>query len=320
MIKLLSLFGGIGADVASLRNLNEDFKQIDYVEIDEKAVRSVNAMFAEFQKYKTQSVVGWNLRPDILMHGSPCQDFSIAGKQKGADKGSETRSSLMWETLRIIENLGVWKPKVVIWENVKNVLSSHMIHNFNNYIDEIARLGYTSNYKVLNAMDFGLPQNRNRNFVVSILNGPLFNFETLETRPMKHISNFLQTEFDEKYIVTQPSILSVIGKPRKGSKFKGYIKVIKNNCDTITTKQVRNPNAGVVEYEKGLYRYLTPLECWRLQGFTDEDFNNAKDVNCDDQTLYKQAGNSIPVPILEAIFKQVIQILEEMEGKQNGER
>lgn len=314
MIKLLSLFGGIGADVASLRNLNEDFKQIDYVEIDEKAVRSVNAMFAEFQKYKTQSVVGWNLRPDILMHGSPCQDFSIAGKQKGADKGSETRSSLMWETLRIIENLGVWKPKVVIWENVKNVLSSHMIHNFNNYIDEMARLGYTSNYKVLNAMDFGLPQNRNRNFVVSILDGPFFNFETLENKQMKHIDNYLQTDFDEKYLVTQPSILSVIGKPKENSKFKGYIKVIKNCCDTITTKQVRNPNSGVIEVAPNKYRYLTPLECWRLQGFSDEDFKRAYEANPNDAVLYKQAGNSIPVPILEAIFKQVIQILKEMEN------
>ena len=86
-------------------------------------------MFADELPYKTQSVVGWNLKPDILIHGSPCQDFSIAGHQgkataeagrinrgKGADKGSGTRSSLMWETIHIIEQMGEWKPKYVIWE------------------------------------------------------------------------------------------------------------------------------------------------------------------------------------------------------------
>ncbi|MDM0478959.1 DNA cytosine methyltransferase, partial [Clostridium perfringens] len=71
------------------------------VEIDEKAVRSYNEMFRSDLDYKTQSVVAYNLKPDFLVHGSPCQDFSIAGKQKGADEGSETRSSLMWETLNI---------------------------------------------------------------------------------------------------------------------------------------------------------------------------------------------------------------------------
>jgi len=86
MIQILELFGGIGSPRCALRNLGIPVKAIDYVEIDEKAVRSYNAMFASDLPYKTQSVVGWNLKPDILIHGSPCQDFSIAGKQKGADQ------------------------------------------------------------------------------------------------------------------------------------------------------------------------------------------------------------------------------------------
>ena len=106
MVQILELFGGIGSPRCALRNLNIPTKAIDYVEIDENAVRSYNAMFAEELKYKTQSVVGWNLKPDILIHGSPCQDFSIAGQQKGAEEGSETRSSLMWETIHIIQNMG----------------------------------------------------------------------------------------------------------------------------------------------------------------------------------------------------------------------
>ena len=104
-------------------------KAIDYVEIDEKAVRSYNAMFKNELPYKTQDVRGWNLKPDILIHGSPCQDFSIAGRQKGADPGSGTRSSLMWETISIVRNMGLWKPRIIIWENVKNVRSRYMVHN-----------------------------------------------------------------------------------------------------------------------------------------------------------------------------------------------
>ena len=140
MIKILELFGGIGAPRKALINLGISHKSIDYVEIDEKAVRSYNAMFHELDKKKPDTVVGWNLCPDVLIHGSPCQDFSIAGKQNGADVGSETRSSLMWETIKIIENMGIWKPRIVIWENVKNVLSKHMVHNFNKYLKEMVKI------------------------------------------------------------------------------------------------------------------------------------------------------------------------------------
>ena len=129
MIKILELFGGIGSPRIALRNLGVPVKSIDYVEIDEKAVRSYNAMFRNDLDYKAQDVRGWDLKPDILIHGSPCQDFSIAGKQKGADPGSETRSSLMWETVNIVQNMGVWRPRIIIWENVKNVLSKYMVRN-----------------------------------------------------------------------------------------------------------------------------------------------------------------------------------------------
>ena len=98
MIQILELFGGIGSPRKALQNLGVPVKAIDYVEIDAKAVRSYNEIFRKELDYKTQNVIGYNLKPDILIHGSPCQDFSIAGKQKGADKNSGTRSSLMWET------------------------------------------------------------------------------------------------------------------------------------------------------------------------------------------------------------------------------
>lgn len=309
MVKILELFGGIGAPRKALINLGVPVKSIDYVEIDEKAVRSYNSMFKRYSKYEPQSVVGWNLKPDILIHGSPCQDFSIAGKQKGADEGTETRSSLMWETINIIKQMGVWKPRVIIWENVKNVLSKHMIHNFSRYIRELEKLGYTSNFEVLNALDFGLPQKRERVFTVSILGDEYFNFQLLEKKKTRSIYEFLENTNEKKYIVSQPSMLKKINS--KNSSFGGRVQVIKDYCNTITTKQMRCPNSGVVDLGDGTYRYLTERECWRLQGYSDEDFNNALIVNPGKEgkmngTLYKQAGNSIPIPILEAIFKQLI--------------
>lgn len=311
MIQILELFGGIGAPRKALINLGVNHKSIDYVEIDEKAVRTYNAMFEKELPYKTQSVVGWNLKPDILIHGSPCQDFSIAGKQKGADPGSETRSSLMWETINIIKSFGVWKPRIVIWENVKNVLSKHMIANFSRYLSEMEMLGYTNNFEVLNAMDFGLPQKRERVFTVSCLDGTFFNFQTLERKQMKNILEFLEDTKEKKYIVSQPSMLKKINS--KDVSFGGRVQVIKDYCTTITTKQMRCPNSGVLDLGDGSYRYLTERECWRLQGFNDEDFEAALKVHPGKDgklngALYKQAGNSIPVTILEAIFKQLLNL------------
>nr|DAN05341.1 MAG TPA: Cytosine specific methyltransferase [Caudoviricetes sp.] len=299
MLQILELFGGIGSPRVALRNLGVDVKAIDYVEIDEKAVRSYNAMFEKELAYRTQSVVNYNLKPDILIHGSPCQSFSIAGKQEGADEGSGTESSLMWETINIIKQMEAWKPKVVIWENVKNVLSKHMKHNFNKYLDEMQKLGYTNNYEVLNAMDFGLPQNRNRVFTISCLDGTLFNFKTLEKYPMRNIKEFLQNDVSEEYEVTQPSILKGIG-----TKGVNRATIIKDYAYTITERQDRCP-AQVIDLGNGKYRFLTDLECWRLQGYKDNDYYSAAKVNTK-RALYKQAGNSIPVTIFESIFKQLL--------------
>lgn len=308
-VKILELFGGIGSPRCALRNLGIPTKAIDYVEIDEKAVRSYNSMFRDDLEYKTQTVVGWNLKPDILIHGSPCQDFSIAGRQKGADEGSETRSSLMWETIHIIEQMGEWKPRYVIWENVKNLKSRHMIANFIRYQKELERMGYTNSHEVLDAREFGLPQARERVFTISCLNGEKFNFNQLIRTPMKEIANFLEDNdsVPDVYDVTQPSVRNVIG--HTGIK---RATVIRDYAFTITTRQDRTP-AQVIDCGDNRYRYLTERECWRLQGYTDEDFESAKRVHTRKgryyTELYKQAGNSIPVPIFESIFKEILEVM-----------
>lgn len=318
-IQILELFGGVGSPRCALRNLGIPTKAIDYVEIDQKAVNTYNSIFRDELPYKTQSVVGWNLRPDILIHGSPCQDMSIAGHQgrataedgrinrgRGADEGSGTRSSLMWETIHIISNMGEWRPKYVIWENVKNVLTNYNRHNFDRYIEELSRLGYTSNYSVLDAREFGLPQARERVFTVSTLGEESFSFDDLIKTPMGSISDLLLDNADvpSVYDVTQPSILGAIGKTgiRRAT-------VIEDYAYTITTRQDRTP-AQIIDCGEGRYRYLTELECWRLMGYSDEDYLRAEQAQQKNgryyTALYKQAGNSIAVPIFESIFRKMI--------------
>lgn len=298
MVKILELFGGIGAPRKALLDLGYNVKSIDYVEIDAKAVRSYNAMFDNGQR--PQNIVGWDLKPDILIHGSPCQDFSIAGKQQGADKGSGTRSSLLHETLRIIRCLGIWKPQVVIWENVKNVLSKHMVHNFNGYLEELESLGYSNSYKVLNAIDYGLPQKRERVFVVSILDGKAFDFSKMQKQACNPLSDYLG-DYGPQHIVTQQSVLNCIGA--KGIR---RATVLNDYAFTVTTRQDRTP-AQVIKCSEDKFRYLTERECWRLQGFDDADFDAALAANPSDgklnRVLYKQAGNSMPVNVLREMFR-----------------
>lgn len=304
MLKILELFGGIGSPRIALRNIGVPVKSIDYVEVDEKAVRSYNAMFCDDLAYTSQDVRGWNLKPDILIHGSPCQDFSIAGRQQGADPGSETRSSLMWETINIVRNMGVWRPRIIIWENVRNVISRHMIRNYQRYVLELNKLGYTSSYEILNAMDFGLPQKRERVFTVSTLSGREFDFSKMHRRRMRPISDFLESgPVDEYYTITAPSMLAAIGKT-------GCIRripIIEDYCYTITERPDRAPGSGCLPIGGGKYRYLTERECWRLQGYSDDDFEAAAAVNTR-RTLYRQVGNSIPVMIFESMFGEMLKL------------
>ena len=164
MLRVLELFAGIGACSKALTNLGIEHEIVDAVEIDKYAVKSFNAVHGT--NFEPQDITKWDkdIKVDLIMHGSPCQDFSIAGKQAGGDKDSGTRSSLMYETLRIVEKL---QPKYVIWENVRNLVSKKHVHNYLAYIKSMAELGYKSYGRVLNAKDYGMPQNRERVFTVS---------------------------------------------------------------------------------------------------------------------------------------------------------
>ena len=243
MLKILELFGGIGACSKALERLGIDYEIADYVEIDKYAVKSFNAIHNT--NFEPQDITKWDkdIEVDLIMHGSPCQDFSLAGLQAGGDEGSGTRSSLMYETLRIVEKL---KPKYVIWENVKNMISKKHVHNFNKYIDRMDQLNYHSFYQVLNSKDYGIPQNRERVFTISIRTDLNKNFVFPPKQELKlKLKDMLEDEVDEKYYLSDKMIeyISATGT----ANFKNPDSKI--NLDVarpLTTDQ--NKRAGTTNY------------------------------------------------------------------------
>ena len=329
-IKLLELFGGIGAPRKALEVLGYPTKSLDYVEILPYAVEAYNQIFNN--DYEPESVLGWNMNVDVLIHGSPCVDFSNAGK----NDESTGRSILYQRTLEIIEKELNPRPKVVIWENVLGLLSKRHIRHFEHYISTMEKLGYNVFYDTLCALDFGIPQNRKRVFVIAIRNdmNEIFNFNVLNRKPLNPLIDYLEDEDKdlERYDVTQPSMIRSF---EKGSSFIAidYVNTLMTNPIRWNTAVVfkdydkyyrkslvgggmenqprgcvtlsKIPDVERLDRENPILRYLTEREYFRLMGFTDDDFDRILARNIPNTVLYKLAGNSICVPVLEAIFEEL---------------
>ena len=243
-IKVLELFGGIGACTKAFERLGIDFEVVDYVEIDKYAVKSYNAMHNT--NYEPQDIQKWdkNIQVDFIMHGSPCQDFSLAGLQKGGDLGSGTRSSLMYETIRIVEKL---KPKYVVWENVKNVISKKHKHNFDSYLSKMDELGYTNYWQVLNAKDFEIPQNRERVFTVSIRKDIDSGFEFPVGKDLKlKLKDMLEKKVDEKYFLSEKMMKYVLSTGTKNFYYKPEIDL--DIARPLTSSMHKSHRAGQDNY------------------------------------------------------------------------
>ena len=302
MFKILELFGGIGACSKALEKLGIDYKIVDYVEIDKYAVKSFNAIhntnfepqdITTYRKY--EDIENWDkfYNIDLIMHGSPCQDFSLAGDQAGGDEGSGTRSSLMYETLRIVKDL---KPKYVIWENVKNLLSKKHKHNFDKYLEIMEELGYKNYYQVLNAKDYGIPQNRERVFTISIRNNIDKEFIFPEKQELKlKLKDMLEDNVDEKYYLSDKMINYI--SCRGTSNFKNPdCKINLDIARPLTTDQ--NKRAGTTNYlSKDLpnnydlsnIEYILKSKCKRLKALCEKtNFEEGKILNMD---LYNQVVN-----------------------------
>ena len=225
MIRYLSLFTGIGAFEKALKNNKKDFKLIGFSEIDKYAIKSYCAVHGVDESLNLGDVSKIDLDElkklgdiDLITHGSPCQDFSVAGLQAGGDKGSGTRSSLMWCTVDIVEAV---RPKYVVWENVKNLLSVKNRHNFDSYLEIMDTLGYNSYYKVLNAKNYGIPQNRERVFTVSIRKDIDTGYEFPEGFELKKkLKDVLEEVVDEKYYLSDKLLAGLIASTER-NKEKG---------------------------------------------------------------------------------------------------
>ena len=238
-VKVLELFGGIGACTQAFKRVGIPFEVVDYVEIDKYACKSYNAINGT--DFKPQDICEWDkdIKVDFIMHGSPCQDFSVAGKGLGGDEGSGTRSSLMYETIRIVEKL---KPKYVLWENVKNVTGKKHRHNFDKYLVSLQQLGYNNYWQIMNAKDYGIPQNRERVFIISIRKDIDKGYELPEPFARQvRLKDMLDDEVDEKFYLTTTAdyfIKHSFESEEKGNgfRFEPHVKKNANVAKTVTTR------------------------------------------------------------------------------------
>lgn len=300
---------------------------------------------------------------DFFTYSFPCKNISIAGKQAGLEKDSGTQSSLVWECERIIR---AKKPKYLMMENVKNICGKTHIETFQEWIDLLNNLGYKSYWKVLNGKDYGVPQNRERVIMFSVLDGEHFNFSTGRDYFLT-ISDILIDKYEDRYIVKKEFELTdkfykyynvknnyIVESAKIDSSYDQNSRVYGVNgvSPTIAARdwkdakkiivevakitECKHRSVATVSYENGvcptinsmnggnrepkvlikgdcdgvfskygyIVRKLTPIECWRLMGFSDEDYFKAKDIGgLSNSKLYERAGRGIVVPMLEDQFK-----------------
>ena len=199
-LKVFEAFSGYGSQSIALRNLGIPHEVVAISEIDKYAIKAYEAIhgsalnLGDISKIKVEDVP----QHDLFTYSFPCQDLSVAGKQAGLGKG--TRSGLLYECEKIIEYC---RPKYLLLENVKNLVGKKFKPQFDEWLDYLEGLGYTNYWKVLNAKDYGVPQNRERVFVVSIL-GDHEPFEFPDKMALdKCIADILEDEVDEKYYLSE---------------------------------------------------------------------------------------------------------------------
>lgn len=191
----------------ALRNIGIPYELVGWAEIDKYAIAAHNAVFPEAKdrNYGDITKIDWANVPDFdfLTYSSPCQDWSNAGKQKGGDEGSGTRSSLLWYVRNAII---VKKPRYLMMENVRALVSKKFLPAFHKWCKELEDYGYYSYMQVMNAKDYGIPQNRERIFVVSILGGDeRFSFPKPIPLTLK-LKDMLEEKVDEKYYLDQKRV------------------------------------------------------------------------------------------------------------------
>ena len=226
----------------------------------------------------------------IMTYSFPCQDLSLAGKGAGMEKGSGTRSGLLWEVERLLDECEEL-PQVLLMENVPEVIGSKNIKHFAKWVEFLDKLGYRSKWGLLNAKDFGIPQNRDRCFMVSVLGDYYYNFPKTKGCNLR-LRDILEENVSEQYYFSNNTILDYLMAINTECKDKGYgfksdkkepiiyddyngrIKADQSVIGTLTTNCGNNALRNGVKIIESKYRIrtLTPKECWRLMGVKDEDY------------------------------------------------
>lgn len=215
-IRLIEAFGGIGSQAMALRDIGANFEHYRLIEFDKHAVASYNAIHGtDFETTDIRDVYGTDLgivEKDkyeyIFTYSFPCTDLSVAGKMKGMSKkdwesGKSTRSGLLWEVERILSELhNEDLPQVLVMENVPQVHAEQNKADFDSWLDYLRKRGYQNFWKDLNAKDYGVPQNRERCFCVSVLSSDFIDYEFPEPILLKTVmKDFLESDVDEKYYI-----------------------------------------------------------------------------------------------------------------------
>lgn len=328
MLRVFEAFAGYGSQSIALRNIGIEYEVVAISEIDKYAIKAYEAIhgptlnLGDISKIEIKDIP----KHDLFTYSFPCQDISVAGKTNGIIKG-QTRSGLLYECKKIIEHC---RPKYLLLENVKNLVGKKFKPQFDEWLKYLESLGYTNYWQVLNAKNYGVPQNRERVFVVSILgeHGP---YKFPKPIPLnKCVADILESQVDEKYYIDKPSHLVSNGYQKllipQATK-RGYIEMdLPGVCDlsypTSKTRRGRVQENGKVSptltassqdicyiepQNDNDYRIrkLTPKECFRLMGMNDDDIDEIQKAGISNAQQYKMAGNSICVPVLEYIFKNL---------------
>ncbi|MEG2347257.1 MAG: DNA cytosine methyltransferase [Cetobacterium sp.] len=306
MLKVIELFAGVGSQTQALKNIGVEHEVIGIAEIDKYAISSYMQLHGETHNFGDISKIEKLPGADLWTYSFPCQDLSVIGDQAGIKIG--TRSGLLFEVERLLENSE--RPKYLLMENVKNLVGKKNKPDFDRWCQKLEDLGYKNYWQVLNAKDYGVPQNRERIFMVSILGEHkpyIFPKElNLTTKFKEVLSEHLEVP---KHIID--------GYLRKKSIFKNRFKtsdgnvasclVCKNGWGVITnnfyTNDFKNYTLEEIKNNDIDLFALAPVEYWRLMGWKDEQFNKIKGIS--NSQLYKQAGNGIVVTVLERIFEEL---------------
>lgn len=309
MVKIVDLFAGIGG----IRlGFEQAFGSVDCVftsEIDKHAVTTYKANFKDGHVFGDIKQIDENDVPDhdILLAGFPCQPFSQAGLKKGF---TDTRGTLFFDIERI---LLAKQPKAFLLENVKQLRGHDKGRTFQTIIDHLNNAGYKVFYEILKARDFGVPQNRERIYIVGFLDHSInFEFPKPTNLPTR-VGDILDDVVDEKYTISDK--LWSGHKRRKelnklNGKGFGYGLFNKDSAytNTISARYYKDGSEILIEQEGKNPRKLTPREAARLQGFPEDYI-----IPVSDAQAYKQFGNSVAVPVIKAIATEIKKALNKIE-------